>query len=111
MNKILFLMSALAFASCVQQPAAPAPAVAPAAPVAAPAPAPAAPVRPAPKPKPKPAVKSVQPAPQPKAAEAVKPVAVPAPLKPLPHTYSSTIPESDKVQTKRSMGGGGVYPR
>lgn len=100
MNKILFLMSALAFASCVQQPAAPAPAVAP-----------AAPVRPAPKPKPKPAVKSVQPAPQPKAAEAVKPVAAPAPLKPLPHTYSSTIPESDKVQTKRSMGGRGVYPR
>lgn len=112
MNRILYLTTALAFASCVQQKVVtPSPAVLPVAPaVAAPAPAlpvktaaPAAKPKHAPKPTPQP---KVIPAPQPKPA-----VPAPTPLKPLRGTHSTIIQESDKVQSARSMGGSATYDR
>lgn len=112
MKRILYLTTALAFASCMQQKVVtPPPAVLPAAPaVAAPAPAltvktaaPAAKPKPVPKPTPKP---KVTPAPQPKPTA---PAAAPAPLKPLRGTHSTIIQESDKVQSSRSMGGSATY--
>lgn len=112
MNRILYLTTALAFASCVQQKVVtPPPAVLPASPtVAAPAPAqPAKTAAPAAKPKPVPTPTSrpkVTPAPPPKPAA---PAAAPAPLKPLRGTHSSIIQESDKVQSSRSMGGSATY--
>lgn len=108
MKRILFLTTAFALASCVQQKVAvPPPAPVPAAPaVAVPAPAqpvitasPAAKPKTAPKPTPQP---KVAPAPQPKPA-------APAPLKPLHGTHSTIIQESAKVQTSRSMGGSATY--
>lgn len=111
MKRILFLATALAFASCVQQKVVtPSPAVLPVAPaVVAPAAqsvktaAPAAKPKHAPKPTPQP---KLIPAPQPKPA-----VPAPTPLKPLRGTHSTIIQESDKVQTSRSMGGSATYDR
>lgn len=110
MNRILFLTTALAFASCVQQKVVvPPPAVLPTAPmVTAPAPtqtAKAAPPVAKQTPAPKSAASVAAPAPQ------SKPVvpAAPAPLKPLRGTHSSIIQESDRVQTARSMGGSATY--
>lgn len=112
MKRILFLTTAFAFASCVQQKVvALPPAVPPAAPAVA-VPAPAQPVKttssavkpkPAPKPTPRP---KVTPAPQLKPAA---PAVAPAPLKPLRGTHSSIIQESDKVQSSRSMGGSATF--
>lgn len=111
MKRILYLTTALAFASCVQQKVVtPPPAVLPVAPAVA-APAPAQPVKTAaPAAKPKPAPK---PTPKPKAAPALqpKPATAPAPLKPLRGTHSTIIQESDKVQTSRSMGGAATFHR
>lgn len=109
MNRILYLTTALAFASCVQQKVVtPPPAVLPVAPaVVAPAAQPVKTAAPAAKPKPAPkptAQPKVTPAPQPKPA-------APAPLKPLRGTHSTIIQESDKVQSARSMGGSATYDR
>lgn len=106
MKRILYLTTALAFASCVQQKVVTPP---PAARPAVAAPAPAQPVKTAaPAAKPKPAPK---PTPKPKAAPALpsKPATAPAPLKPLLGTHSTIIQESDKVQSSRSMGGSATY--
>lgn len=108
MNRILYLTTALAFASCVQQKVVtPSPAVLPVAPaVVAPAAQPVKTAAPAAKPKPAP-----KPTPKPKAPPALqpKPATAPAPLKPLRGTHSTIIQESDKVQSSRSMGGSATY--
>lgn len=105
MKRILFLTTAFALASCVQQKVV----------VPPPATAPIAPDQPVtvtpPIAQPKPVPKHT---PRPKAvpdppAKPAAPAAVPEPLKPLRGTHSTMIQESDRVQPSRSMGGSATY--